>query len=413
MARASIYTLLSLDRYARIMGINPAHFNGVQNIDLADGSTKMPLDNAQNDVWVQHSWQNADQVSREELASEIRKAEEDVSAFLGYLPAPDWIENEQYEFSYYHRRDAQILSYDTRFHARGVILRNHYFIESGIRGVSLIGNVRIDYQDIDMDGFDEIAVVTLAVADTTIPLSEIKVYVENKDAERTYELRDPLSATLVGGVYTAIFRTWQMINPDLYDNLPDDGGGATHIDITDASNLLGSVDVYHEYNDNTQYGAVISYIENGAYMTSSGSFYMADYGSHYVIPFVGSYDSATGLWSKDTCNSYGDRVDLSYYSGYKDPREKPRIACDFLNNDFAKAIAYIATARLERVFYANNNATALASRLREDMTTRSSEGSRWLVDDVLSSPFGTRIGEVNAYRILKRYHPRRIGSAIL
>ncbi len=395
------------------LGINPAHFNGVQEVYLADGSTLMPLDNAQNDVWIQYAWQNADQISRDELATEIAKAEEDVTAYLGFFPAPDWIVEQQHDFSYYHRRDSNIISHDIRYGKRGVILKNGHYIASGKRKVTLIENVRITFDDLDGDGFDEIAIVNTINVTPGMTLDKIKVYAPGLLAERTYELREPISTTLSGTTFTARYYTWQVINPDIYEELPDNASRAKSIDISDATNLLSHADVYYEENDETDNSAKFIHVVDGLIAHEDGMFYMQDYSSNYAIPVIADYNSSTGAWEIASCGESHEHVLLSYYSGFVDPRYTPRIASDKLNNDFAKAIAYIATSRLERVFYANNNATALATNLMEDLITRTREGTRFPTADIISCPFGTRNGEVLDYRILKRYHARRLGTAVL
>ncbi|MHC4709558.1 MAG: hypothetical protein ACYTA3_03815, partial [Planctomycetota bacterium] len=85
MARASTYTLLSLDRWAAIMGINGAHFNG------AAASAVMPYTDCCTDIWFQYDWQFHSRVGREELARAIAASERDIAEVLGYWPAPTWI----------------------------------------------------------------------------------------------------------------------------------------------------------------------------------------------------------------------------------------------------------------------------------------------------------------------------------
>ena len=69
MARADIYTGLSIDEWARIDAINPCAFNQVQN----------PLNaphNACDDVWLQNGWSGgADRIlGREYVARAIAAA---------------------------------------------------------------------------------------------------------------------------------------------------------------------------------------------------------------------------------------------------------------------------------------------------------------------------------------------------
>ena len=50
MSRAETCTLLSLDRFAKMFGINPVHFSG------AGGSDIFPLKDGCSDVWFQRSY---------------------------------------------------------------------------------------------------------------------------------------------------------------------------------------------------------------------------------------------------------------------------------------------------------------------------------------------------------------------
>ena len=99
MARASTDTLLSLDRYAAVLGIPPPHFNqGFSNVIF-------PITASCPAVWFQYAWQNYDSVSREDLALEIANAEQDIADVLGYWPAPKWIAQEAHRYPRHHRPD--------------------------------------------------------------------------------------------------------------------------------------------------------------------------------------------------------------------------------------------------------------------------------------------------------------------
>jgi len=99
------YTLLSIHRYARIMGINPVHFSG------GYGDTIWPImNNSCQDIWVRNSWQYGDMVSREDIARAILDAESDIAHVLGYWPAPKWIEAEVHPYPRFHRPDRTSLN---------------------------------------------------------------------------------------------------------------------------------------------------------------------------------------------------------------------------------------------------------------------------------------------------------------
>ena len=87
------YTLLSLPRFARMVGIAPLHFAGVTASSL--NPQVFPTGSACGDVWPRYDWQKSDQVSHESLAYSIKDAEETLAKEVGYFPAPMWIAKEK------------------------------------------------------------------------------------------------------------------------------------------------------------------------------------------------------------------------------------------------------------------------------------------------------------------------------
>ena len=70
MARSSYDTLLSLDRYAKVMGINPAHFNGGANAAIFPVKS-----NRCQDIIPQYGWQYSDHTGREDIGEAIAVAD--------------------------------------------------------------------------------------------------------------------------------------------------------------------------------------------------------------------------------------------------------------------------------------------------------------------------------------------------
>jgi len=83
-----------------------------------------------------------------------------------------------------------------------------------------------------------------------------------------------------------------------------------------------------------------------------------------------------------------------------------------LSDSLAKAIAYMATARTERIFMSNNNAVSLAVALRNDYAVVAPRSAyRYMSPDLLNNPFGTRKGEYDAWNIVKNLKKTyRIGN---
>lgn len=417
MARAKRYTLLSLDRYAQIMGIHPVHFSGGTQVDLPDGRVLFPLDNAQNNIWPQYSWQDFDQTSREELAMHIANAEYEVAKYLGYFPAPTWVAGERHNLPEHFR--PSYAGVPMAYNVAGNLntLRADYgeVIAGGRRAVSLIqAGAAVVYSDIDNDTWKEIATVTVPVAG--VPTTEVKCYFVNHNGDREYEVRAPKNKTYSGGNVIFTFNSWQMIQPELCEALPTNDFNGKYIDMNDPLSLVSTVDVYREYNDTTQPHAVFTAEDPNTGNSQTANGFIWPTGSAPIVGYrEGSYDATTGAWVPDinVCR-YADYMDLWYYCGMRDQTGGIYTTPDdYMPDDIAVAIAYIATARLERVFYANNNATALASRLREDLTAPPERQLFLNPADALTNPFGTRRGEFEAWRRIQRYRKSyRTGGAL-
>lgn len=87
MARSDVATLIPLDRAARILGIDPYHFNSIV-------TSRRPEKSSCDDIWFQYAEQRIGQASRYDLSVALSKAEEQTAEYLGYYPMPTWIEGE-------------------------------------------------------------------------------------------------------------------------------------------------------------------------------------------------------------------------------------------------------------------------------------------------------------------------------
>jgi hypothetical protein len=400
MATAKTRTMLSLDRYAKIMGINPAFFNGGGDIELADGSVLFPVENNQNQIWPQYSWQNADMVSREDLAMEIAQAEQEIVSYLGYYPVFNWTESERHFLPRHFK--PELSSYRTLMdvggNERSVRLNLGYFMNGGRRSNTLIlANALVTYVDADLDGWEEQATVTVPAPGSYDSLDEIRMYFPGNSGEDGYEIRDFISKKLAGNNIVFTLYAWMLVNPNILEALPTNSGKGKYADFNNPSSFVQNVDIYRVFNDDSQPHVKFHVPDMYTSEVSNAYGFLYQIDNNFVVPVDGSYSN--GVWTRDDITiGYADYADLWYYSGIKDT----------LSDDFAQAIAYLATARLEKVFYANNNATALAANLREYMNESEQGGSfKMAPPDVMTNPFGTKRGEWMAWRRLSRYKPLR------
>lgn len=138
-----------------------------------------------------------------------------------------------------------------------------------------------------------------------------------------------------------------------------------------------------------------------------------------IMPFPASYSD--GAWTLDrfvNCGRPG-RVALSYYAGEVDKRYLTRKSLDPLSHSMAEAIVWMSVARLPKDFCSCNNVRARVSRLQTD-AARFREGAanaelytHFDKEDVFSSSFGTKVGEVMAWKRIVRLRGRIGSGAVL
>lgn len=425
MAWAETVVSLSLDRFAKIMGINPVHFQG------ASTNTVFPITrNTCNDLWPQYSWQSSDRVSRDDLARAIADAEDEIARVLHYFPAPRWTSQEIKMFPRFYRRDLfKRGATNVRGARTGLRTTWGKIIAPGRRDLSPVGTattaaLTLAYSDSDSDGFFETATVTLPTTFTSV--CELKVYFADHDGDQEWEIRPARSKSISGGSVTFVFDSWLFINPALQQAYPTDAGYTT-IDITTTANYVTSVEVYREFNDTTETSATFYWepdppttnlfcgtcggvgCEACVLTTQNGCIYIRDAELGIVVPQPATYSVSDAQWGGacfTVCRD-PDMVKIWYYSGNYGERFLRGSGCDPLDRHYAEAIAWLATARLERPFCGCANVTALAEYLRQDLA-RAGEVSFQISPSDLDNPFGTRRGEIMAWRKVSKLTPRRM-----
>ncbi len=437
MARADTNTLLSLDRFSTIMGISPVRFNGAAAITIPGSNVKLfDIDHDVNNTWPQFSYQTNDQISREELAQEISRAESDIAAYIGYFPGPRWHSQEMHRYPQYHRREFYGIGRDMRGQYKAVQTRWGKFIQGGRRAVSVIeAGAAVVYSDEDGDGWEETATITITGV-TVSDICELKFYFIDENGAQTWEIRPPRTKTLVSGTLTATFFTWQLIDPDLWNAFPTTAntGGGVGIDIsTPPTNVESTIDVYREFTDfslpsalffweDLPIGQTLTISTGGAcsscdntgcsacvLCTQNACLHFRDVNEGFAVPVPATFDVDSDQWNQNAfaIGRDPDNVKFWYYAGNLSENFLRDTNCEPLSYFFEDMIAKLAVARLDRPFPANNNVTAWVRDLRRDRTLTPAEGISFAVSpEVLSpvsNPFGTRGGEINAYQQLKGF----------
>jgi len=426
MPRASTYTLLSLSRYARIMGIDPLHFAGAY-------SGLRPRDVCDR-IWYQHDWQHPNRISREQLAHRIAEAERDLADYLGYWPGPVWIVDERQPYPRPHQRELTGYGYDARWRHKRMKLKWGYVIEGGQCAAEPLGSdVTYTTIDADNDGFDETAVFTIAGVSSSLDVTEVHAFFKEYDAgdlvntrtdpassgaDQAWEVR-PIRCSLSDTTLTVYIYVWELFRPVLQETLEMDAdeGGAAPIDADSATSYVDALDFYRLYtNPETQvqflWGSDIPCTSGSslacAVADQTGCFRIQDERSSIVVPAPSTYSAADEAFTEANWvqGVEPDVVRFWYRSGNVDPRSGYSTLTDY----WARIIAQLATARLEWPLCDCTNVKLMTDRWQEDRAMINDQRSFSVSVTDLDNPFGTRTGEIEAWKALRR---RAIGQAVI
>jgi len=423
MTRASYHTLLSLDRYAQIMGINPAHFSGAAHSSL------FPSLGQCNDVWRQFNWQGGHIVGREDIAEAIMGAEADLAEFLGYWPAPKFISREVHPFPRHYRRDMFDVGLNSRYDRKSIRTKWAKVISAGRRNLQVIG-AATKAVELIYDLALQTATITLPTPAGITAASEyqIKTYFDGTQTPE-WEIRPPISVE-IGANVVIIFHAWQLIEPALQLAFPT-ADPFQAIDLTDINNFVDVVDVYREYADYTQHSVEFYWeprytsgcpVCNGAgcvacqHTVQCGCLYVRDVHQGIVVPTPAEYDTDEEVWNDqafDLCYA-PDMLRFWYYAGDISDEFLNGYTTDPLSHFWAEIIAWMATARLYRPFCSCVNLNAYITQLQMDVTRSEAEGPAFTVSESdLDNPFGTRKGEVLAWRRVSKLAEKRGKVAVI
>lgn len=422
MPRASTETILSLTRYAELLGLDPLHF--------AQGVSSIKPEPTCSDVWYQMDWQDPDKVSREQVARLIAEAERDIADVLGYWPAPQWILDEPHAYPKPYDRGTVAYGYKSTGRKKSLKTKWGHVLYGGRRATQFLDTLEWFSVDADGDDFNEIAQFELTIPLGTDPC-EIKAYVseytdywyftyedtgrtdiQSTGADPAWEIR-PLRWRQIAPTTLIIWiPVWELFKPQLQEELV-----SSPIDADDPNSYLTTLDFYREYNDpesqvEFRWGEDVSCASSGcAWATQAGCFRTDNPRVGLITPWPGTYDSTTNMFTVAswTQSIEPDTVRLWYRAGFRPERAR---GCELLTNFWAKTIAILATSRLDWPLCTCTNVGLLTDAWREDIAKITRDRSFMLGAGDLDNPFGTRAGESMVWKRLKG-RGRKVGQAII
>lgn len=427
LAQPLPYTLLSLSKFAKILGINPVHFFSAEV--AGTNPLVMPINQSCQDLWVQYAWQDMDKVSRYDIAFEIQAAEEDISRILGYYPAPMWINEEQHPYPRPFNREYFGTGRDVRLNMKAIETDHAKIVGVGKRAITALPSAAttgggLTYSDEDGDGFYETATVTVPTTLTNV--NEIKVYHTGYAGQLEWEIREPRRKYITGGYVYLIFDSWLFIDPDLFEVFTTEDGFRA-IDITATTNFVTQVDVYREHVDTTDISAKF-YWENefvgcascgGAgceacgHITQDGCLRVRDEKVGLVVPIPASYSD--GDWGADNWSGSRepDKVNIWYYAGEQSSEYLRGQSPSPLSNFWAEVIAWIVTARLDRPLCSCGTVSDYVIKMQLDTSKNTREGTFFNPPELISNPLGPRVGEMLAWRRIRTLGQRVTSVAVI
>lgn len=414
MARADTLTKLPLDRWAQLMGINPMHFNGVFHPNHPPTVCEQP--------WLQHPWQAADRLGREDIANAISEAEASIEKELNFRLKPTWEVDEWNPTVRPWRPEFHNLSVtDIRGFNPVAKVRWGYFVTGGFRAKEIIQTgVGIVFSDNDGDSYEETATITVSVSITNE--CEIALYypvggpVVNAADDR-YQIR-PINVSITAGVATITCQRHQLVDAERQSDLipPADDSHLRGVDGTIDANFLATIDVYRVSNDPQQQVQFLWEPKGCSSCSGTGCnicsynvqlgclLLRGDPRNSNIVYRPATWNTTTLEFDTAPWSVRGREPDLIrvwYYAGWRDRTlDCPTLVMDSF---YERAVAYYAAGLLDRPICECNNVRAWIEQWQIDLARQPSGGGTYQnVEETLRNPLGTTRGAQYAWNRLDR-----------
>lgn len=387
MARASVYTLLPLDTWAEIMGINPYEFNQI-------GTGFPTVNQAQCEhVWFQLPWQQ-DFLSREELARAIAKAEGMIASELRYWPAPKYFVNETHTYPRPFKRYGWGGGGTVRYQWKSVQLDWGKVQGGGTQARTLINAAAaVTLSDTDSDTINDRFTIG-PIATTVTDPDEIAIYFNSVDRngvalDESWRIR-PITVTISGGNVTITGHASQLILPDLTSPV-----NPVVLNVTTAANFATTVELYRVYRDAT---STVANPAQGNAVWEEFDCETPPCNVTYLPVCLGARNAEMGQVSVDfyqngvngCFSAEPDRVVLNYLAG-------ERLVSGRMDPIMADIVAHLATGLLPLGSCGCERSDRIVAWWR-NLPTKDKEGARPLTfRDLDNNPFGVSRGAMWAW----------------
>lgn len=298
MARSSIETRLSLDRYAQLMGLNRYHFN---NLDDGEATS------ATRPYWTQ--------TMHDDMAHYIARAEalmrdgvpESGKVGLGFDVGPAWRTNERIPFTPYPTQSWWLSNAKTKY---------GYLQSFGTRAVTALES------DATVSFSGDGATITVSGVSSSLDPAQVQVFYRTADGAGA--TADP--GWRIGNLYATVSGTTLTITGHKASFAKLDVLSASGSADADGSNYVTAVDVYRVYPDTElpvtlvwdRYGEGLSG-DPTTNVTQTGAARLVDSRQGIFQPRPATYSSGSHAFANPEYTSAPEWLIADYEAGYDPP----------------------------------------------------------------------------------------------
>lgn len=360
-----------LDTWRAVLGYNPWHF-----WQLANG--KVPLNDACLALVYEYAWQNADRAGRADVRQALIDALAKMSERLGYTPD--------------ERHQVDTVAWPERLRAmRYLPLRtSRAFVQAlGSEVIELVqAGVAVSYHDDDGDGLKERFSLTVAVP-AGLPASELAAAFSSSDRLTGTPMDwrvQPVSVSVAGTAATLTGPAWLLVRPIQYE-----GADVADIDPDTAANFAATLDVYRVRTvagTSEATAPVVLNWRDGSVRAVTARISDSRRGEIELDLYGAGTEAAL-------CTGEPVNVTLRYRAGHG------------LDADHLRAVCRLAAAELARPICACETASRQLHHWQFDLSHTGQGGmggeQYGTTAEVLNCPFGTRRGQVEAWKFVQRH----------
>lgn len=370
--------LSSINKFATFFGLNPFYFN------FLDPSCLYQIDETCLEFWTQNQFNSTNGLSIELLGQLIQYAEEQILEYYGESLGK-WITNEQHLYPHIIRHGENVVP-----QLHNITFKTDYrLVKFGTPLITELDTVPITYIDKDNDTFTETGRITYTVEN--LDPSTLKFYYPGYF--NVYELKDYKVISYTNNVLTVEFNKYDLISIETIVNKPFNRKKA--FSMCDETIYLDEIIIATETTNTCLPDVKLYYLESNCEPNCNYLHYPAcgvkmDDKFFHIRPQ--SYDDETGC----VINKYApicydiSHIEVNYFTQSKNI---------YL---VEQAIWNLVAARFP---LANCNCTCTEGILQplqiDTQYKEKNSGNYIFTNTDARSPFGTKIGELRAYKLME------------